>query len=148
MKYPRLLCLALCSLAWSSASAQFLDADDRDEAVGMMLSMEISNEYFMEKCSSDFPDISAEMMRNLDAWEEAESSVLSNYRARLGDFDVIDRNVVASTKATLLAAAVSTRLELVKTPYRYRQYCQIRFQELADGAWRKRTPNAFRMLEK
>lgn len=147
MNFPRTLLLITSFMAWNTASAQFHDASDRDEALGMMLSTEISNKHFMEKCSTSFPKLSAEMTRNENSWK-SEATVLSNYQTRLSDLESRNPALVAALRSQLLLASKTQHQALLATPETYRQYCQTRFADLASGIWRKRTPNAYRFLEK
>lgn len=133
-------------------SAGYLDADSLGEAAGMMYSTKMGNRIFKARCIEKFPDMAQQIEADLVAWQNTEADAIRKADAYYELYR--SQNPKASAEmASVLEMAFKKNIDgMAELPGEagtalFRQVCEKHFSALASGAWRERTPNAYKYLD-
>ncbi len=133
-------------------SAGYLDADSLGEAAGMMYSTQMGNRVFRERCIAKFPDMAEQIEADLSAWQRNEADAIRKadaYYARYRREYPKQSEEVDSVLEMAFRKNIDGMAELPGETGAtlFRQVCEKHFSALAAGAWRQRTPNAYKYLD-
>jgi hypothetical protein len=134
------------ALLISQAKAvEYLDARNQDEAYGEMYAYMVGAERSQSLCSEKFPDLAGNIAKDMARWQRTDAIVLAKTTAHTAslrknfpqEFSTATRQITSGFEAAFKS------LDDDKA----RNYCQSYFSELADGAWRTRTPKVYSFIE-
>jgi hypothetical protein len=147
-----LLLAAACLPAWAVAQpAGYVDAFTPGEAVGMMQTTQLTARIMREQCGNRFPALALEIDGNLAKWQAREAAAI-----RKSDFhwaEMVRKDAGLGRHIPVVEAAIRKNLAAVSGipgeagARAFAQVCSRHFAALASGAWRTRTPNAYKYLD-
>jgi hypothetical protein len=152
MRFVATLLLLACCTVTGTASAQampYMDADNHNEAVGMMRSTIHGSAIVRERCVSRFPELAGKIDADLSTWRERDGSLIDYVEAQ---WTIGTRAYPQQSRQVdeMLGKQIRLALDTIdqpSAPQLLRQYCMDYFQGLASDVWRQRTPRAYGYLE-
>lgn len=150
-----MISLLVASLAagWTgiACAGRFNDAGNLAEAVGMLKMTEHVSTVLRDRCVSEFPALASFIDVELRQWRGNESAVLEQVERRWRAFerDGLEggRILADGVRAVRSDLAFIARMDDDDAGATVEDYCRRSFRDLAAGAWRVRTPTAYRLLE-
>ena len=148
----RALAITLLTVAPTYSQTADDDADNLEQAFGMMHADVVMSQKMLSECSRRLPAYKEEMERNLHQWEEKESADIlkmqddleqhtkvlkDNEQKMLADFT---RSLEATVTQQLDAAASAT-------PPSVAELCRSTFSDIASGVGRQRQPRMYKFLD-
>ncbi|MFT4174767.1 MAG: hypothetical protein QM639_19520 [Rhodocyclaceae bacterium] len=145
--------VVLAAMAWAgiARAQQFNDASNLAEAVGMVKMTEHTSGVMRNFCVQHYPALASFIDTDLQRWRVRESRVLDqverHWRALEAQGMEGDEILSDGTRAVLSDMAFIARLAAVEPGESVEGYCRRSFDDLAAGAWRRRTPHAYGFLD-
>lgn len=132
--------------------ADYLDADNPDQALGMVVTQLHAAKLTASKCVLRYPNLQAQIDASIATWRKNDNEVIriteerwarlvkENRAATNSLIDTIDDFVNA--QFALIPAVGDAKADKVM-----HQYCIGYFENLANGKWKKRIPKAYEFLK-
>ncbi|MGC3964926.1 MAG: hypothetical protein QM803_16840 [Rhodocyclaceae bacterium] len=145
--------VALLAMGWTSVACagRFNDAGNLAEAVGMVKMTAHVSTVLRDQCVSAFPLLATAIDDELEQWRGNESAVLEQVDRR---WHALEREgleggriLADGAKAVRSDLAFIERMDDDEAGATVEDYCRRSFRDLAAGAWRVRTPDAYRLIE-
>lgn len=142
---------ALLPVLATAQSMGYIDADTAGEAVGMMQTTQLTARVMREQCGNRFPELALEIDGNLAKWQAQEAPAIrksNHYWA-----EMVKKDPSLPKQMPVIEASIRKGLAAVSEmpgeagARAFSQVCRQHFSALASGAWRVRTPNAYKYLD-
>lgn len=131
--------------------ASYIDANTSGEAVGMMQTQLMQARVMREQCGNRFPELAGQIDADLAKWRAREASAIGksdHHWARM-----VKKDASLARHVPVVEAAIRKNLASVSGvpgeagAQAFSKMCSQHFEALAAGAWRVRTPNAYKYLD-
>lgn len=148
---PLFVLTALLSGVALSQPAPYIDANTSGEAVGMMQTQLMQARIMREQCGNRFPELAGRIDADLAKWRAQEASAIGksdHHWARM-----VKKDASLARHVPVVEAAIRKNLASVAGvpgeagSLAFAKLCSEHFAALAAGAWRVRTPNAYKYLD-
>jgi hypothetical protein len=142
----------LLPIAGLCQSMGYMDADSAEEAAGMIYSTTLSSRIMRENCGAKFPDLVERFDADLGAWQKAEASIIAKSDRMMREARALNPKEFEVNMTALEGMFTKALTAMSEMPGEagtrvYRQACTNHFSALAAGAWRERTPKAYKFLD-
>lgn len=157
---------ALVAVLWApgaySQSQAYPDADNLDQALGMLHADVVMARKTLSECSRRFPADKTEMEKNFREWQSAESTDIQKAlddwdrhlkiakgeeRQQMVEFTAYLESTAVQNLDMLASAPVPKGSTQAAAPSVQEQQCRRVFADFASGVWRKRTPHEYKFLD-
>lgn len=143
-----LLAMALAQGIALAQNHTYQDADDMDQAMGMMRFTLKMSETMSSECKRRFPDTATSIDAARDKWRHQDAREIQAAERRFHEKAELDPSGAAKFESAIASDFNDHVLPSLRSvpDKSMRQACSQYFEELASGVWRQRTPNEYKFL--